>query len=611
MESARWWAQPFRPEGDNTGSGIKNQLGRPNLGEYAVLVREACQNSWDARKSDNEVVKVKFTIRKLGKDAAFWRKVLGSSKLPGHQGKKLGALDEDSYILIVGDRSTVGLGGPIRSDESRRKGQTANFIQFIRNVGEARDTELGGGTYGFGKGIFYRVSHAAAILVDTRNLEAGSTGRRLIGAALSDAFDDNDGRRYTGRHWWGNIVGDVPDPLMGEQASLMSSRLGLPGFNDGETGTDIVIILPNLSLESSSETAMTLAERIRGHIYWNLWPKFHTKVRSQKMHFVVEVDGESLDFPPISNVPVLRDFARALDNLDARKGTDYSLKKYGYPLGGLSTEWVISHPHSAVDETSDSIFTYSPITSPYRHVARMRSAELVVDYQTYAQLPSPDVGYAGVFRATPFSDNEFAEAEPPTHDDWSTAGLTGSALGIVRGAASFIREQTEALVNARSGARSKTVQGLGRLSNTLGSFVQGAPGNRGRKKPKKGNRTTGGSKKVAQPRVFRVLDPSRVRVVDGLPVVELTLEVLAFGRSDFSLEATGNVLLATGGLESQNNGPLGSMPIEFLGWYDADGNHVGASKLLGSDDLRPGTWTVRFKHLPNAALKISVRKVSS
>lgn len=569
-------------------------------------MREAVQNSWDARRDDGSTVSVKFSIKRLGAHAKTWKKMLGSSTLPGGSGKALRGLGADSIVLIVSDRGTVGLNGPIRSDEALKKGQSANFIQFLRNVGEARDTQLGGGTYGFGKGIYYRISKASAILVDSRNLEPGKSGRRLMGAALSEAFDDDYGHRFTGRHWWGEVVGGVPDPLLGEQADFAARKLGLPGFEDGATGSDIVILLPELTLENAKETPETLGERLRKHIYWNLWPKFRTRARPQAIHFSVDVEGRPLEFPPIENVPVLRDFARALDNIVVREGTDYSLKKYSKPLGEFSTEWVVQSMLGSHGAVVNSILHNPPVEAPYRHIARMRQAELVVDYFPTAQMPTPDIGYVGVFRTTAFADEHFANAEPPTHDDWSTAGLTGSDLGIVRGAASFIKDESETLVNARSGARSKTVQGLGRLSHHLGTFVQGAGGNRVTGAGKKRRSSGGGKPAVSANKGFSVRGRSRVRLYEGEPVVELSVEINDDFPNDLVLEASAYVVLVKNRREGSTARPIGASTPEFIGWFDSDDQLISTDPRVRASSVGVGDRTVRFQQMENVALRVSV-----
>ena len=64
-------------------------------------------------------------------------------------------------MLFVTDRGTEGLGGPTRADEVH-EGESHDYVSFVLNVGEPRDTKLGGGTYGFGKAVFFLASSCAA-----------------------------------------------------------------------------------------------------------------------------------------------------------------------------------------------------------------------------------------------------------------------------------------------------------------------------------------------------------------------------------------------------------------------------------------------------------------
>ena len=50
-QSPAWFAQRYPPGGAVAGDGIQKQLGTPQLDPLEVLVREAAQNSWDAKLS--------------------------------------------------------------------------------------------------------------------------------------------------------------------------------------------------------------------------------------------------------------------------------------------------------------------------------------------------------------------------------------------------------------------------------------------------------------------------------------------------------------------------------------------------------------------------------
>lgn len=595
----------MRPEGDNTGSGIKNQLGRPDrLGEYAILVREAVQNSWDARRIGADV-RFSISLRTLGGFAPAWRRHLGSSTLPTEQSSVLTNLSGQTPVLIVSDRGTSGLGGPLRSDRSNTSGEIANFVQFMRNVGEARDSDLGGGTYGYGKGIFYRISSASAILVDSKNGTGGQAHRRLMGAALSDAFDSHDGRRFTGRHWWGVVNDGVPDPVLDQAATSLSAELGLPGFEENDTGTDIVIVAPDIHLESGDDDLESLGERIRGHIYWHLWPKFATAQRPHGIRFNVFVEEQALDFPDVSTVPVIRNLAKSLDDIARRQGADYELKKYlPNSLGEFAVDYVIKAPAPMRNSSIISIMSYADIEPPYRHVARMRQAELVVDYFKAAPMPTTDIGYVGAFRSSAFADEAFAAAEPPTHDAWSTAGLTGNNLGIVRGAKSFLENETNALVAARTGARSKLVQGLGKISNELGNFLApviepSGPSESSTTRPSRSGRKTN--------KPFKDLGQQPIRLERGKPYVGHLIQVGDSVAIDSRLEATAFIKLANGGRELPDSAPVGSDQPRFRGWYLAEGGDLLTTDYrLSLENLAGLMIEARFEHVAGAAIKTYV-----
>lgn len=607
MCKAEWWSQPMRPDGDNTGVGILNQLGRSQYGEYAVLVREAVQNIWDARIA-NTGVSVRFSLSKLGGYSDAWRELLGQNGLPGYTGEALRAIQSDSPILVISDRGTVGLGGPLRSDEPIGGEEKANFVQFLRNVGEPRDTALGGGTYGYGKASFFRVSEGSTILVNSSCTGSVGRSRRLMGAALTDPFTSVADKRFTGRHWWGKVNAGIPDPLLGTQADRVAAALGLPGFEELETGTDIVVLLPKLDLEAEDENLESLAERLRGHIYWHLWPKFPTSQRNFGIDFSVNVGGKELDMPHPNEIPILGDFVKALDQVAARRATPYRLKKYGAnDLGELSIDHALSPRRSSLDPVVESILGYCPfdLNKPVCHVATMRQAELVVDYVGCTPIQGQDVGYVGVFRACAIADDAFANAEPPAHDSWTTTVLTGNQLGIVRGAKIFIRKQAEAFAAAKGEARSKTIEGLGKVSNELGGLLPSGSGTRAD--------TTGKlirsarSRTSFQQRRFWRVGPSQVVIRNGTPTLEARLNFLMPPPDSLKLVAQCQILLANRQKENPEKAPLGTRTPRFLGWFNSESDSLVESLPILSDATSlAAEMYVRFEFLPGTASRIVV-----
>lgn len=619
--NARWWSQPFPPEGGQTAEGIKKQLGRPSLDEYAVLLRESVQNSWDARLDDAVPVDFRVSLQRLGRHALAWRTYLGGAQLPGKSGDVLRLLHSDSWVVILSDRGTTGLGGPMRSDEAVPPGQIANFVQFLRNVGEPRDSQLGGGTYGFGKGIFYRVSTASAIMVDSHSNDGDERDRRLMGACLGETYRrPSDNIRFTGRHWWGEINDDIPDPLTGDKAAAISRELGLPGFEDGRTGTDITVIAPDFTLGADEGhgavpfSAQDVAARLRRALYWHLWPKMASEKHAARMNFTIDVEGEELELPLLAELPVLGRFAEALDTVRSGEYKPFVMKKYQTThgvLGRFSAEYTITDKFSTETSVTRDILSHAPLQTPYRHIARMRSAELVVDYLEGDPLATPEFGYVGIFRATDNADQYFAQSEPPTHDSWQTGALNGDALGVVRQAKQFINQECRRLAEARSGARVKVVEGLGRLSSSLGALINKATGTRATLNTGASSPGTSSASRRPPHRTFSISQESRVVLVDDEPCVETRVAILP-GVETVTLDATASVVLPHGKLEKKGEEPAGAQEASVTGWYplDTEDSPVLGSRITVTSGMT-GKWAARSPLLPNVAVTITVQDVTA
>jgi hypothetical protein len=472
---AEWWSQRFAPEGSTAGEGLGKQLGLSSLDPLTVLVREAAQNSWDARRDDVTSVKFRISLRQLGTSSDAWRRHL----LPGPDSRAAVALDHnlhaDTTILVISDRGTVGLGGPLRASHRATGPEKPDFVQFLRNVGEPRDHDYGGGTYGFGKGIFFQLSAASMIMVDTQTENGAADGRRLMGAALGQSWYDTDDRRFTGRHWWGEEVDGIPDPLTGPAAARVSQELGLPGFGNG-SGTNIVIVGAQLGSAWHDDTGLPrdrekAAIFIASSMLWHLWPKMTPDEDSQRMDFAVDVDGKNIEVPTPDVVDEIRPFSVALNRIRAGDKESYRRTVAPKDAGSFAAELVAA---SLGGRTSAVVAAARAFTGAAHHVARMRAVELVVDYLAGPEHVDPLFGYAGVFRASKDADTYFAGAEPPTHDDWVEKGLSGTARGVVQGSRRFIHKQLEPFTTRPSTADgSATDLGLGPLALRLSGIVPG------------------------------------------------------------------------------------------------------------------------------------------
>jgi hypothetical protein len=470
-----WRSQPYPAEGGTAAEGIRSQLGRPDLDLLTVLVREAAQNSWDARLPVGQV-RFRLDLRTVGPaHAATWREQLASgvpsaSRLPLREKLNANAI----RLLVVSDRGTSGLGGPTRADQHAPDDR--DFISFIRNVGEPRDKLHGGGTYGFGKGIFYLLARSGTVLVHTRCLVDGRPQSRLIGCALWQSYKQgqNDGsiRPYTGRHWWGELTPEIVEPLTGQLAESTAASLGLPGFEHDETGTDIVVIDPDLEDREPRDAAEYLAETIA----WQLWPKMiESEEGPAPMSFSVTCDGVQIPVPDPETVRPLSMFVSAYRKMHSDFGRTLACQRPVQNLGrlGLHRGYV---GQFAVTPAS----TMVGIEDGVHHVCLMRSAELVVRYYPGPRLATQIMGYAGVFKADRELDDTFAKAEPPTHDNWIANQLVDREKTYVRTTFRRIDEQLEKFAEpGNTEHSSSTSTPLGAVSSFFSPLVGGAWGDGG------------------------------------------------------------------------------------------------------------------------------------
>ncbi|MGY1777099.1 hypothetical protein ACI8AV_14665 [Geodermatophilus sp. SYSU D00804] len=378
-------------------------------------------------------------------------------------------------LLSVVDRGTKGLGGPTRADQlaaGRR-----DWISFVLNVGEKRDTEMGGGTYGYGKAVLYRLSRVGTVLVYTRTLEedSGRLSSRLIGIALGSSFDsharvDADSRPFTGRHWWGDVREDHVEPLVGSEADDVARALGLTPFRPEESGTTLVVIDPDLDeFESTDDAAQHLAETIA----WQLWPIMLSERGSERLVPGVVAGGRSFPVPDPAQQYPLRMFVNAYRRLPTDSATTLESGNPRKRLGRFALEKavVVPMPPSAVSAAA----SYAGVDGDPHHVCLMRSPELVVRYHEGPTTSSVHSVYAGVFRADDELDAVYARSEPPTHDNWVHEQLTGHERTFVKVTFTRIREQLavfRAPVQQALSTRSRAT--LGAASNYLGGLVAAA-----------------------------------------------------------------------------------------------------------------------------------------
>lgn len=584
MTTPRWWSQPFPPTGAIASEGIRNQLGRPPVDPLTVFVRETAQNSWDARLGGRPTeFRIELTTVAATHRPSWERLLSPPANREPHLG--IGRLVRTSNLrlLSVVDRGTKGLGGPTRADElaSDRR----DWVSFVLNVGEKRDTHQGGGTYGYGKAVLYRLSRVGTILVYTRTDVPGvGLESRLIGIAMRESFDgretpDGETRPFTGRHWWGDVQEGHVEPLRGSEADTVARSLGLLPFADEETGTALVVLDPDLDdFDEVGDAARHLANTLA----WQLWPIMLPERGDNRL--VAEVRASSTTFPvpdPADTYP-LDMFVNAYR---AQRDGEGELLECGSPrraLGSFAVEHRFVVPMTPGSSTLAA--EYAGIPADPHHVCLMRAPELVVRYLEQTETGSVNRAYAGVFRAGDDLDEVFAASEPPTHDRWVHEQLSGHEKTFVRVTFRRIKEQLAsyrssvvATVKAESGVA------LGAASNFLGGIVAAAfaAPDQLAEDSAGGGRGNGGGRPTPAPR-------DKVRVTDlGEPTVDerdgrvvLVQQFSVTGPSPVRLEARLSVGL--GERSREDEAPVGASRPRVLVWITPGGEAATESCVVRS-----------------------------
>ena len=581
--------------GQSGGEGIKKQLGRPKLDRLTVLVREAAQNSWDAADpSRGGPVEFTVDLRDLAPaTTSVWQKTFrAGAPHDEHLPLRSTLQRTELSVLFVSDRGTTGLGGATRADQLA-PGDPHDYASFLLKVGDPRDKAFGGGTYGYGKAVFFSASSAFTIVVYTRcESEAGEIESRLVGCALGQAFH-LDGTSHTGRHWFGIRADDeIVDPICGDAADELADKLGFPSFAVDERGTTIGVVAPDLDERDSEQSIRIIADSI----LWHLWPKMVAgKDGAPAMTFTVTHNDVLVDVADPAEHPILCVFVRALTDLD-ESGDLITYGSSETSIGKIALRTTFDPP-PPIDEVAEA----AGLGGGVHHCCLLRVPELVVEYRPGPALPDERIWYGGVFRVLPEQDDTFAHAEPPTHDAWSPDDLPRLERSVVR---TTLRKIDDALKRHASPTGSTdapgSAEGLAAVSRFLGSLLAPAPGQAAGLR--RGERT---GRHVR--RAVRMIGSPRWAEHQGQDVLIQEFDVDA--RRVVTVDAETSVRVWGGG-GKESAPPLGATNPMLEGWQAPDGTIHPPGRIA----IRPGQggrWQAIVRSPPDTATRIQVREAKA
>lgn len=478
MNQLQLYSEPFAKTGNMAAEGFRRLLGRPALGLLQTLIREGIQNVLDASQGvSGPTVLIRLRTLSAVQQMALNRELLAERP----RGDGTSADIDDSLkkpglrVLELCDFGTEGLSGPTRADTPHDGVEPLNFVNFLRNVGAARDTHQGGGTYGYGKSSLYAMSYCSTIVVDSLTRCSGREERRLMACHLGAAFDalsaDGERRRFTGRHWWGVLDGnDSVEPTTNENAIAISEAIGMPGRDASQTGTSILIVDPLLGDDGAQATIDDVVETV----LWNFWPRMVASTpEHRKLKVEIELEGKRVPVPAPEDFPPLDLFAAAIADHRSGKAVLQPIRcdRPKKLLGNL-----VIREGLRAERRGPAARVDSSIPKQSSHIALMRPVELVVKYIEGEPRPDRRFDWAGVFICSEDKDVEeaFALAEPPAHDDWIPDNLPkGNAKTFVRVGLRRLNEIARPPVSHNVSAATSTEKGpsLAAIAAKMGVFL--------------------------------------------------------------------------------------------------------------------------------------------
>lgn len=634
-------SESYQPTGSISADGIKNQLGRPKLDRLTLLARESVQNSWDARLADKGVLFGMAGWNLLDRQRDWLLETLFKKVPPsGLDVKSLLESAEPATVLAVYDRGTKGLCGPTRADQVS-PGEPSHFVNLLRNVGQPPAAFRGGGTYGFGKTALFLAGRARTIIAHTQVASGRKFEQRLMAAALGSQYTHQGalGRsRYTGRHWWGRKDGRVVEPLTGREAADAAKAMGLPAFEKEESGTTILILLPDFEGRTPEEALRFIGEAILR----SFWPKMVDGARGAgSMAFELSWNGARIPMPRPQDVPPLSAYVKAFANLRAKLAGKSMPHAGGWlqeihsqrPARHLGTLSLIKFPPEPRLASSSEEDDQGPFRDKSHHTALMRGPHFVVNYLEGPTMPYELAEYAGVFLASTDAEEAFARSEPPTHDAWVPDVLddrTEKRLVNVG-----LRKLKEGMQEFAGVSPLQRVPGqavpLGAFSDLLGGLIPGEQGTGARGGGAgdgpwgsggaagtggngAGGNGAGGASGAAR-RNGRPARAARVRIIEtgepdavagaNVPVFTVVFDLEPEARTGrFLVSAHAGVLLEDGSKEEEP--PVGADRPEILSWRNGAGKVVGRTATLEILPGDEGPWTVAVAMPPDAAVAVEL-----
>lgn len=473
------WSFSRVAAGSVASSGLTNLLEGTHLTESERFVREAIQNSVDARIPDaKHPVEVRISrfrpptstaaalLDMLHVDGQLARRVPLFGGVDGFPegGAFLGSAPDEprpTTWLTFEDFGTRGLGGALRG-----QGADDHFARLVYFFGNSHGSDGDqGGAFGFGKSVHSNASAIRTVVYYSRPVDLPS---RLIVVSLFPRHT-LDGVGYLGYATFGVDSGDPAfptDPLVGEQADRVAGSLGLQVRDDDTTGTSLLVVDCPYDLG---------AVRAATEKWW--WPRLVT-TGPDSLTVRLFDEGTEVDGPRPRSRDDLEPFIKAyLHLLDTRSdATDVAthvVQSVGKKVVGRLALRKLDAADAPPSERPDDDPTPEPEDTSWSvdAVATFRGPRLVVAYRPLPESPSSRI--VGVFVADESMNVVLRGAENPAHDTWSPTrrDLTPQQRTWVKSIDTGIKKHAKTFRSKFEDRRVSSSRGLGPLEEALGRLM--------------------------------------------------------------------------------------------------------------------------------------------
>lgn len=247
-----------------SGSGVLRAFQNEKMPNLDLLIREAIQNSMDARRTDKNFVREEinvdqFDIKGLLEFFPQIRNQLYIKAVPYKYNK---------YISIS-DKNTVGLTGPIRIKDIEET-NWGRFLSLVQGIAKPQENQGAGGSWGYGKTVYYRIG-VGLVIFYSRTFENNEYKNKLMACLVENEKDEESMLRYTkdynektGVAWWGakdeQYEGNVVPIEDEEEIQRILQCFNLKVYQADETGTSIIIPFINENNLLNNTTSKNIDE---------------------------------------------------------------------------------------------------------------------------------------------------------------------------------------------------------------------------------------------------------------------------------------------------------------------------------------------------------------